>query len=1145
MSALQGLVAVAVAEMRSARRLVRTWLFIVLGVLLSVLAYVYYSAIHGLASGLSASIGVVNPRFILSSMGTIALWVMVVAIVFLAFDVRARDARERIADVLDSRPLGNLTLLAGRLAGISFVAWATLLIALLIVQGLGAIALAAEWPVGDTIEPYSLSVFLFVDAPPTLVLWCSLVILLTVLVRHRLVVALVALALIGAQGWWVINHMPIYLTSVLAGISASSVGSDVLPRFAQGVDFAQRACQLLLAGGFLVLAAALHPRQDHHAKPQRLGIGAAVVAVAVLGIAALVWNARSNVARVDDWLAAHQDARERPRPELQDVQGRVVIEPGRLVTADLDYRLAVEGIEGEMLFSLNPGMVVTALRLDGEEAAFEHRLGLLRVTLPSARSDVALSISIAGVPDPAFAYLDSAIDMNRASGGAILQLLGTEASVFEDAYVALMPGVFWMPLPGAAVGRDDPSGQGRDFFAVDLEVETPQSWLVAGPGLRRGENGRFRFNPAAVVPEVVLLASRFERYATRIADVELELLASPVHMRNIEIFADAADELRERVAQLLDAAAGMALAYPYAGLSVVETPAQLRTFGGGWRMDTVQALPGVLLLREGGFPTARFEFQFRDADELERAGALAEFKVNRLRGFFQNDVTGGNPLHGGARNFLAFQTGAEGRGAVALDFIVHELTAQLLTGARSGFFSPYMLASQEAFGQTVTQSMMSFFQGSATSIGGSVYMANTRRPAVWGSALGAALVDLKPDDAPKLALDVLWLKGPEIAQAILHGLGRETTAAFLAELRRRHAGGNYDAAELASAAKAVGADVDAVLGDWLGSAALPGFVVSPVEVERLTDDEQGQPRYQIRVHVRNEELVPGLVRLTYGEWQGGENTEGGWVADATQPTRVAGGSAVELGLVAAKPPEQVKVEPYLALNRRPMDMPLPEVDETEALATAPFSGSRPSDWRPRPQAGIVVDDLDAGFAVRFDEAEGGLRLTGGAVAADTSGLEMDEGLPVFGLTPIPGWQRQEAAEGWGKYRRTLARAPSGDGAAKAIFTAQLPAAGRWRLEYHLPRINAFRGFVGFGDEGAQARAERFVDTSQGTYDLRIRTADGQETPLSFDAAAAEYGWNRLGEHELPSGGVDVVVSDDTSGSYVIADAIRWLRVDEA
>ena len=1142
MQELHGLWAVAVAEMRSARRLVRTWLFAVLCVLLSLLAYVYYSGIHGMVSGLSASVGLVNPRFILSSMGTLLLWVMVVAVVFLAFDVRARDARERIADVLDARPLGNLTLLGGRLTGLVLVAWLALVVAMLFVQGLGAFAVASEWPFGDTVEPYSMAVFLFVDAPPALILWCSLVILLSVLARNRLVVAVVALALLGAQAWWVMSNMPAHQASALGGVSSFTLGSDVLPRFAQAADFAQRACQLLLAGGFLVVAAGLHPRPDHHATGPRFAAGGIAIALAVVGVAALAYAAHGPVAQSAEWRAAHDAVGDGPLPRVERIDGRIVVEPGDGLAVELDYRLDVQGVAEDLLFTLNPGMTVTALRVDGRDAPFEHENGLLRVSAPSSSApQLTLSFAIDGVPDPNFAYLDSAIDVATIAGGAVLPLLGTEASIFDERYVALMPGVFWMPTPGTATGRDDPHRYGRDYFMADLEVEVPAGWLVAGPGRREGENGRFRFRPPAPLPAVALFASRFERIATEVADVELELLSSPVHGRNIDLFADAGEELKERLRELLAEGAELGLPFPYEALSVVETPAYLRAYGGGWAMATVQSQPGVLLLREGGFPTARFEFQFRAEDELRRSGEFAEFKINTLRDFFQNDVTGGNPLHGGAQNFLGFLTGAEGAGAFAVDFLVNDLAVQLLTGTRSGFFSPYMLASQAAFGQTVAQSVASFFQGSASTIGGSVYMSNTRRPSVWGRALGTALVDLNPEDDPRLTLDVLWLKGPEVAQAVLDGLGREKVAALLAELRRRHTGGNYDADDLAAAAHAVEADLDAVLGDWLNSSALPGFVVSPVQVARLTDDEQGQPRYQISMHVRNEEPVPGLVRLSYGEWHGEDI---GWVSDATPPTRIAAQTAVELGLVAVRPPEQVRLAPYLALNRTPLELPLPEVDETLAATTAPFTGGRPSEWRPPAQPGIVVDDLEPGFAVRTDEAERGARLVANTGPAQSPDVEVDEGLPVFGFVPMPGWRRQETPDGWGKYRRTIARAEAGDGTATAVFSARLPAAGRWRLEYHLPPLRTFRGFVRIGGDGAEAEANRVLDDgTQGAYDMRIRDVRGDETTVSFDGGAAEQGWNRLGVYDLPAGDVELVVSDKTDGEYVVADAIRWISVE--
>ena len=135
----------------------------------------------------------------------------------------------------------------------------------------------------------------------------------------------------------------------------------------------------------------------------------------------------------------------------------------------------------------------------------------------------------------------------------------------------------------------------------------------------------------------------------------------------------------------------------------------------------------------------------------------------------------------------------------------------------------------------------------------------------------------------------------------MDGLGRETAGALLAEMRRRHAGGNYDANDLTAAGKAVGADMEALLGDWLGDAALPGFLTSPVRIARLTDDEQGDPRYQLSVHVRNAEAVPGLVRVDYYEEAG---------TDATAPIRVPGHSSVEIGMVAKLRPRALTFRPF-------------------------------------------------------------------------------------------------------------------------------------------------------------------------------------------------------------------------------------------
>ena len=141
------------------------------------------------------------------------------------------------------------------------------------------------------------------------------------------------------------------------------------------------------------------------------------------------------------------------------------------------------------------------------------------------------------------------------------------------------------------------------------------------------------------LPDIGLFASRFERRALHAADVEFELLLHPRHSRNVALFAEAADALAARVEERFSAAEEASLGYPYESLSLVEVPAQLRTYGGGWKMDTVLSLPGIMLMRESGFPTSRFERQFRDPKTLAEMegeeGGIAAAKVRVLERFLR------------------------------------------------------------------------------------------------------------------------------------------------------------------------------------------------------------------------------------------------------------------------------------------------------------------------------------------------------------------------------------------------------------------------------------------------------------------------------------------------------------------------------
>ena len=1145
------ILAIARAEIRSIRRLVRYWMFSILSVAITVLIYLYYAAFHGFTSRFSATAGVLSPRYLMGVMGIVFMAIFLLGLIFLAFDVRARDERERIAEVLDSRPLSNPELLVGRGLGLVLMALAPLLFVAVTLQVFGSAALLFDWYLGEPIEPYSLVAFML-NALSVFTLWCVVVMLLAVLVRNRLAVALWAFVLLGLQ-FWLVSWMPVYWQPILGTVlGGSGMASDLVPSLGTGADFARRGALLILAAGGLALAAAFHPRPDDGSKVRRIALGAGLVAVAGLIIGTMAWQAGADIDDRAAWLAAHQARRDDARADMRAVAGTVRIEPGRQV--DLDLALRVQAPPGgqldTLLFTLNPGLAVERVAVGGADATWTHASGLLEVTPSSpvaAGAETTVDLVASGTPDTGFGYLDSELDLVTGDFAASqLTLLGVDVGVFSSRYVALMPGLGWLPHAGSDVPTGDPRTHPADYFDLDLEVEVPAGWLVAGPGRRQalgldagGDVARFRFHPGAPVPHVGLLASRFERRAMNVAGVELEILVYPKHDRNLRFFADAAEEIEDRVGEIFTDAAKLGLPYPYGGLTLVESPTLLRGYGGGWRMDTTQAMPGVLLLRENSFTTSRFEFEFRDPDSFaERDGGLARAKVEALERYFENDFSGGNLFLGGSRNFLLFQTGARGEGALAIDFVIDELVTLLLTGKR-GYFSALMFAQQST--AVILETVPNVVSGRTESIVEAVLAAASDRPSVWDRALGTSMADLEPTEDARQALNVLALKSHAIARSILDGLGREKTAALLAELRSRYRGGHFEAADLARVAAEVDADLEPLLGDWLHEATLPGFVTSPVVVERLADDTQGNPRYQTRVHVLNDEATPGLLRMRYRS--GEETTATRW--DETEPVRLAGHEAVEIGVLSSTPPRELWLQPYLSLNRQDVQLTLPRVDPEKQVSAEPFLGGRPSAWRPAETADIVIDDLDPGFTVESDEAEG-MRLGGGLASVFVGVPDMDQGLPessAFTGSPAE-WSRREEPSSWGKYRHTIALVGSGSGTRRAVFTTTLPHAGRWRLAYHLPTLTSERRDSAPGP-GIRFNINLQVELggSLGSYDLTL-TAGGEERPLEFDAAAAETGWNTLGEFNLSEGEARLEVSDQTSGRLVIADAIRWQSVSE-
>lgn len=1134
--------AIANAEMRITRRLLRYWIFLGFSYFIALIAYAWYSYWHSLYSSYSATVALCSPRFLVSYIGVYYLLIYVLGVVFLAYDVRARDKRERMDEVLDSRPYTNLELVTGRFLGILIPSLIPVLVLAVLIEVLGLILAGLDVPFGEPVEIVSLFGFLVVMGIPAVSFILSLVFLVTLMVRNRLVVAVLLLFLLGFD-YYALYTLPINYGRLFDffGILYLRFPSDIIPSVIDWMGLLQRFGVLLAAFGLLGISAAVHPRLDRSSRtgPALKGILVLAAAIAVIGFCH--YRNSLNIKIPGTWLEAHADRVNEPVPDIQSISGNVKIIPGKALEIDID--LAFRTTDNEPLqravFSLNPGQkIIKALDASGQELDFSHENGLLEIILPrplEPGEESRVNLSIRGIPDQRFAYLESALNPVSMTSDQMsyMELLGNEKTIFDPRFVALVPGMGWLPASGTEKGRYDMHDRAVDYFNADLSVDIPDDWLVAGPGRRHkvetGTSGaRFRFSPPVPVPGVALIASEFESRSFEVEGVLMELLIHEKHTKNLEIMAEAGEHIRAWIKERLLEAKSYGLDYPYDALTLVEVPNNFRTYGGGWRMGSAMSPPGLLLMREMSFPTASFGAAFREPDDFkEREGGISKAKFDRLRSFFANDISGGNIFAGAAQNFFVHQTNARGKEGLALNYVMEILSTHLVTETNN-YFSAHAFARGSSINLLIDRVADRYFSGLESrqrgkSVADAAMSVLSSRPEVWEQALEVSLKDMDPWDDPAGTFDVLALKCDAIARSIIDTMGRENLGRLLSLLREKYKGKSYTYRDMLEACKVLEYDMEQLLGDWPGSTGLPGFVVQDSDIYRLPDSKDGTPRYQLLFSVRNDEPVPGVFRFEYYYVKQDAGFQGIFWSNG-ETVKLAGRSAVQFGMVTTDPPRAVFLESYYSLNRRIFyvltNLSLPvEIEEKE-----PIEGLEELPWAIPEEDFIVVDDLDQGFKIVEGEQKTGFRLN----IRGTGSEETDQGLPAAPEGGLPAvWSRRTNATSWGKYRHTIVVIKAGEGEKKAVFTTSIPRGGVWELELHLPY-----------------RPSTYPGRKWGTWNLEVKDVNGGRHTIRFDSNVAVKGWCLAGSLDLPEGEVSVTLSDKTDGDLVTADAIRWSPLAE-
>lgn len=1149
----------AAAEMRSCRRLVRTWVIVAIGALASIGIWLVSAGIHAFTSAqgtvVPGNAGLYSPRFMPVIIGGQVISIFSLGILFLAFDIRTRDTRSRMLEVLDNRPMSNIELLTGRLLGIVILVGIAAVVTVLTLAGIALLLQVSGVPIGHPIDPVSLASFLIWDIVPNLALVGSLTILLTILVRYRILVVLIVLTLIFG-GSFVSLNLPYFLQSALTSyVFVNIIPSEIAPHLVNSEVLLNRMSLMLLTASFLAIAASIHPRKTATKNRQITGVvGVAILVAGALTVTGMISAVLDDVEKTSDWASIHASNHGKHPTDIKSISGSVEIFPGRRINLDLVLNLqsTQDGDTDTWMFSLNPGYRIQEIAIDGvstRDYSFED--GLLKISKGGTNgSDVDVEILARGVPNPQFAYLDGSLDWREFTAQQIQQLnsLGTKSYIFHPSYVALVPGATWLPISGTAYRRGLYEVSQTDFFELDLEVSVPPNWTAVGPGQRTPisdeRRARFRFNPQTPLSEVAILASKFERRALEVRGIEFEIFLSKKHLKILEVLEEAAPALERWLDEQVTELSESGMEYPYRTYSMVEVPSSLRVYGGGWRMDSILAPPSILMFRENGFPIARFDNSARGIDPEEMSEEdYSQSIFMQAKRFFERNLKGENPLLHSSRNFVSYQTRPVGPGATAIDFVVNELANKTWT-LDDGYFSVY------------TQANLAQLMGAQTAaqFGFNVRTELAKRHSVWQRTLSTSLTDLDYFEDSYKAMHVLHLRTTAFVGPVTELYEKESIGAFLRLLVERYRGKTYTRDQFIQTALDAGLDLVQAGGNWLDSSRLPGFFAAEPQVERLADTDSGDPVYQPTFILRNNEPIPGVATVSYlkaaGDETQGLHHETIWVPPNT---------SLRVATHTGEKPNRISVNPHIAMNRDFIQLSLETEGDLDPTDSPELPLTQEVNWEWPYEGEIVVDDLDPGFSVVHDgDVETAPEipwlarfLVGQVVDLNQAATELDHGLPVdgpFGTLGGSVWTRNSRMKSFGKYRQTFAVKNDRASESKAKFSASLPSIGRWELRFHVPEATRANSSVqvGISVGGGSVEFESDTETSTQTIDtvlnLQIQYGDKTES-VELELVGTSMSWQSLGVFDIDTPEVDVLVLNATKGR-AFADAIHWVRAEE-
>ena len=1014
-----------------------------------------------------------------------------VAVVFLAGGRMATGRKADTMDVLYARQAGNGDFVWGKV-------WGTLKVCGGLMAAVMAVVVFLHVAVAKS--PFSLWAYFFYAltlALPSLVFVLGLSLWVNCVVKGR---ALALLLLLGGMGM-----LYSYLKEVGYGVldvfgqTAPMVGSDVTGMADMGAYLLQRGMFLVAGIGLVFLTVAAFPRLPN--RPGTAGMrlaGWGYLVLAIMMGCAYVWNFRAAEKRTAEYGAVYDRYADAGQVHVAEQALEVKLDGSRLQGKSrmTVVNAGAEEMERVVLY-LNPGLRVEKL-VEGEETVPFAREGQAVIVERALRAGdtLRLEMEYGGTIDEAVCYTDVPLKNRREQPkhqGVFC--FGKRYAWVEKGFAQLTPECLWYPTGTAAAHPISPFDIRKDFTRYSLTVEHPEGMTVISQGEATRKAGVTRFANRTPLPGISLTAGDYERMDMEVDSVLYEVY----YFRGHDFFSEPLAILRDTMENYIRETRmtmeyNWTKDYPFRKFALVETPAPYFTYLRNQKGYTEFTMPEIIFLSERGYRLSGADFASnmemispRLPEELQTPLALTEFTLNQLL----EEIFG----------TWAYLNNEASATSLAPLFTQH--TSYIYSEKYPAL--DLMLQQAQKAEETAILLSVDFIDHKQRA---NAYLKeHSLKDAVTGSQL-----DINALNA------IIDLKGNELQQYICLHVPTETYRKFIQAFFQQHAFETVPLDTLCEAIRAIDSlDLRGLIEEWYNRKGTPAFIFRDVQSLQVAGLET--EAYQIRFKAYNPSETDGLLNLRI------MSSANAWNEHFLLPAH----TAREYRIYSEGEPHAVNVKTNISQN-----IPSQYIYQFASVsgtvrdsATGVFPAD-PRDFLP-PSNEIIIDNEDAGFQVAESKTRHKLK--------DFFQKQPEgEYQNTMFFSPPPHWIKTVMESAYGDVVQSAAYKRSGTGQATATWTAKIPENGYYEIAVWNPRNMGMEILV-YEENGKQTSVVR-----EQQYIVRY---EGQEEEEAFTINLEEEdnGWISLGRFDLPAGEASVTLTDKGSWKFVIADAVKFTRIE--